>query len=467
MWKVKYKSYIHGVSFQPSTTIEIRALARLSEQEFIQEVVQKFRADHDDWKELAAYLMTKHTSREFKKKKTKEKIKKLETNVKASETLIQTYLGGKLTNKLPSDPDEEPEVANEKLDSGFNNSNDDSESGDSHSVDGKSNLGDALKIITQSRKKDKAISETKTAHTKVDSKKSKLLGKKDNSGLATEVDSGVNTSEKKKDLCIENLIDRTKSGDSEESLEQSSSEDEGTDDDDKSYKEEDEDNDADESDEFDAADDDNSSEDVADNDEDGDEDDDGSNDNDSSEIQHSEDEKETKKGKMSKELAKSDNKRKQPTKYLATEKLEGEVVIKKLNLKGEVEIPTFLVGESRKPEKSKRKYKDPFFDLSGSENEGNDSGEREVEAEIDNVGFDDNETLENIENDYRQRSTYNVHHAMNAFSTTFVGSLSSKDMMKCNDKQFKTNQEWKRLRHEMKQGMTEDSGRSVLYLLCI
>ncbi|WAR01027.1 SRFB1-like protein [Mya arenaria] len=83
---------------KPSTTMEQRALARLSEQKFIQEKVNGFRSEHADWKDLAAFLITKHTAREFQKKKSKEKLQKLETNVKASETLIQTYLGGKLTS---------------------------------------------------------------------------------------------------------------------------------------------------------------------------------------------------------------------------------------------------------------------------------------------------------------------------------------------------------------------------------
>lgn len=82
-----------------STTPEMRALARLAAHKFIMQEVDKFRQAHEDWKDLAAYLMTKHTSRDFKKKKTKETRKKVEANVLASENLVQKYLGQKLEGR--------------------------------------------------------------------------------------------------------------------------------------------------------------------------------------------------------------------------------------------------------------------------------------------------------------------------------------------------------------------------------
>ena len=51
--------------------MERRAIARLASHKLLQPKVEKFRKEHDDWKALAAFLLSKNTGRRFKKKKTK------------------------------------------------------------------------------------------------------------------------------------------------------------------------------------------------------------------------------------------------------------------------------------------------------------------------------------------------------------------------------------------------------------
>ena len=52
--------------------MERRAIARLASHKLLQPKVEKFRKEHDDWKALAAFLLSKNTGRRFKKRKTKK-----------------------------------------------------------------------------------------------------------------------------------------------------------------------------------------------------------------------------------------------------------------------------------------------------------------------------------------------------------------------------------------------------------
>ena len=434
----------------------MRALARLSEQKFIQDKVQAFRTEHEDWKDLVAYLMTKHTSRDFKKKKTKEKVKKVETNVKASETLIHTYLGGKLQGKDLDDTEIDKEANTEKIDSGFDNS---SEQEDGAS-DGEANLGDALKTIAMSKKKVEGDKKAKGVRNNLGGL-NVAIGKGGNrlkiQGKTSEIEI-----DRFKPSQITNKVMETTYNDSDESSEESSIDDGEV----KvkvpsnySKSENVDDNSDDESDDAEELDDDNDDDDdEIDNMEEMDDDNEGDDDvvDKEDSEKNSEDGFEDNKIKNKKKLNAAKSKRrnvafdvKLPMKTAAKEKLEGEVVIKKLNLSEDVSIPSILSTENKKIEKSWKKYKDPFFDCGNNDDETGENGDQ---FEEDIAEHDEEETLENIESNYRDKSNRNVHHALNAFTTTFVGSLKSEDMMHCNDRQFKTNQEWKKMRQEQKQG---------------
>ncbi|GFO37970.1 serum response factor-binding protein 1 [Plakobranchus ocellatus] len=71
-----------------------RAMARLSDHPLMQKVVQEFRMQHSDWKDLTAYLLIKQTGRRFKTKKQKESKKLIRSvqNIHASETMTKAYI---------------------------------------------------------------------------------------------------------------------------------------------------------------------------------------------------------------------------------------------------------------------------------------------------------------------------------------------------------------------------------------
>lgn len=81
---------------------EARALARFSDENLLQDRVKKFRAEHSDWKSLAAFVQTQSSGRHIKKKKKNKsnKIKKEETktNIKAKQIMVSTFLHGKVNN---------------------------------------------------------------------------------------------------------------------------------------------------------------------------------------------------------------------------------------------------------------------------------------------------------------------------------------------------------------------------------
>lgn len=52
---------------------EARALARFSDENLLQDSVKKFRAEHSDWKSLAAFVQTQSSGRHIKKKEKEQK----------------------------------------------------------------------------------------------------------------------------------------------------------------------------------------------------------------------------------------------------------------------------------------------------------------------------------------------------------------------------------------------------------
>ena len=71
--------------------IELKAITRLATHPIIEEKVSKWRKEHEDWKALAAFLMSKNTGRRYKKNKNKKittiskKEKKLPTTGQSGE----------------------------------------------------------------------------------------------------------------------------------------------------------------------------------------------------------------------------------------------------------------------------------------------------------------------------------------------------------------------------------------------
>ncbi|XP_005098916.2 serum response factor-binding protein 1 [Aplysia californica] len=70
-----------------------RALARLSAHPLMVKKVDDFRQQHQDWRDLAAYLLVKQTGRRFKTKKQKQiKLAQSVENIEASETMTKAYI---------------------------------------------------------------------------------------------------------------------------------------------------------------------------------------------------------------------------------------------------------------------------------------------------------------------------------------------------------------------------------------
>lgn len=81
---------------------EARALARFADEPLLKDVVKKFRAEHSDWKSLAAFVQTQSSGRHIKKK-NKNKNKKTEkhetkTNIKAKQIMVSNFVHGKVDN---------------------------------------------------------------------------------------------------------------------------------------------------------------------------------------------------------------------------------------------------------------------------------------------------------------------------------------------------------------------------------
>ncbi|XP_052792430.1 serum response factor-binding protein 1-like [Mya arenaria] len=429
---------------KPSTTMEQRALARLSEQKFIQEKVNGFRSEHADWKDLAAFLITKHTAREFQKKKSKEKLQKLETNVKASETLIQTYLGGKLTSIKAGKSDDSSDGDDVDDSHGATNEHlhkSDIQEGENDSVvlqTGKNKkplIGEKLmsrKLAIKQKPIEKNLSEAQQA-LEIKKKFSSLIDNENDSESDNESSSEEDAEE------LHHTSSKLIKGNQSVKLKMNS-------DDDYESSSSDEDNNDSEDNKGDdyVNDDDEPSSDDEDNNESDDNGDQDDNDDDPDEESSSDDENKDDDDEEEK-VKKADFKPKQKQKIVPKSKVEGEMIIKKLNLKdvSEIEdIPTILT--SKIPEKKeKKRVKDVFFACSDSENETDE--ETKFESKSDAVEMDDEAKNNELE-------TESVYSKINAFTTTFVGSLSSEKMMECNEKQFRTNNQWKKLRQERKTG---------------
>ncbi|KAK7499720.1 hypothetical protein BaRGS_00009061 [Batillaria attramentaria] len=84
-------------AIKPTTSTELRCLARLAEHKQLAKKVTDFRAGHADWPALTAYLMVKQTGRRFKTKKQKEATKgTAHANITASRFSTHSYLTSKL-----------------------------------------------------------------------------------------------------------------------------------------------------------------------------------------------------------------------------------------------------------------------------------------------------------------------------------------------------------------------------------
>ncbi|XP_046559986.1 serum response factor-binding protein 1-like [Haliotis rubra] len=84
---------------QDNSSIQSRALTRVSENEVIQKEVTRFRDSHPDWKSLSAFLLMKQSGRRYKKKKNRSTAEKVDTNIKAREAMMEAYLDNRLEKK--------------------------------------------------------------------------------------------------------------------------------------------------------------------------------------------------------------------------------------------------------------------------------------------------------------------------------------------------------------------------------
>lgn len=351
-------------------------------------------------------------------------MQKLETNVKASETLIQAYLGDKLREEDVDEMAGNDDSGNESSGEDDNDSDKDSSIDSDKDVDKQERLDDvdnnkgaAMTNASEMKRRNETNGDKKKVNLNTSDSRTKAKKSEVDSSHKFEVLKSTRSSKK-----------ATPAGDDD---------DEDVDDDDD--EEEEEEVDIDESDNV-------------------ENDSDSSGGSSESDLNVKEENvhispKPEKNKSFDKSKIKSTGKKFSP-------KEDGQIVIKKLDLGKEDDIPSVLVSKDTKLVKGKRRTKDPFFDCSDSGDEAIEVGEDHDNIEHNNDSdHDENQTLENIESSYRQKSTHNVHHGMNAFSTTFVGSLRSEDMMKCSDSQYKTNQEWKRLRQEKNPERTADRGR--------
>ena len=65
-----------------------------------------FRSEHEDWKSLAAFLLSRNSGRRFKKNKT-DKVEKMITNVRAGEVLVKSFLERKFDGNCASLKDQQ------------------------------------------------------------------------------------------------------------------------------------------------------------------------------------------------------------------------------------------------------------------------------------------------------------------------------------------------------------------------
>ena len=436
--------------------METRALARLAEHQFIQDFVKKFRAEHSDWKELTAYLMTKHTSREFKKKKPNQKLAKVATNVKATEKIVESYLGDKLkhtdteidainngnTVKLKGERTTNVEESENLLATRRNllfvgRSSDFCtaervDEGDSEDSDSQSDSDEAVESDMDEQNNDrlktnrKAIKKIKKDKVNTSSDKDNDSSSDDNNDVSDAVDYSSDSNKESSEHEQADIDDSSKPPVLECKTSSSESE---FDSEPNNHRMSDKDS-----------------------------------------KQRSV-ENQVKKGnkKSAVEKLKQNTKGNENIKKLKQksrtnainqvsseenksfiEKTSGEMIVKKINLEDWTEdsidtetsktVPEFLLETAR--QKTKRKIKDPFFSTNDESDVNSDNDEK---GDINSGNVEDNE---NANNDYGEESEQFT--GIRGLSTTFVGSLKSDRMMKCDNPQYRSNEDWKKKRHEMK-----------------
>ncbi|OWF46894.1 serum response factor-binding protein 1-like [Mizuhopecten yessoensis] len=132
---------VHGLcNNENDVAIEIRALTRLAEHKLMQMSIKKFRDEHEDWKSLAAFLLTKQSGRRFKKNQGPTPIEKMITNVKTGQLMVKTYLQDKLERNV--DIPKDKNIRKKK-----NSVEEDTMSG-SESDNSNSNIVDAASVVT-------------------------------------------------------------------------------------------------------------------------------------------------------------------------------------------------------------------------------------------------------------------------------------------------------------------------------
>lgn len=449
---------------QPNLDMETRALARLAEHQFIQDFVQKFRAEHRDWKELTAYLMTKHTSREFKKKKPNQKLAKVATNVKATEKIVESYLGDKLkhteidaindgnTVKLEGERTTDVEkwedyLAKRRTFLFANQSSDFStagkaDEGDSEVSDSQSDSDEAVESDMDEQNNDRlktnrnAIKKIKKDKVNTSSDKDNDSSSDDNNDVSDAVDYSSGSNEESSDHEQADIDDSSKppvleckTSSSESEFDSEPNNHRMSDKDSKQRSVENQ----------------------------------GKKGNKKSRVeklkQNTKGNENVKKLKQKSRTNATDQVSSEENKSFI-EKTSGEMIVKKINLEDWTEdsidtetsktVPEFLLETAR--QKTKRKIKDPFFSTNDESDVDSDDNEK---VDINSGNLEDSE---NANNEFEEESEQFT--GIRGLSTTFVGSLKSDRMMKCDDPQYRSNEDWKKKRHEMKaRNFSEHRGR--------
>ena len=412
--------------------MERRALARLAEHRFIQDFVKRFREEHNDWKELTAYLMTKHTSREYKKRRNKQKLQntdKVAMNIKVTEKIVESYLGNKLKHlgenigKEASESDEN--VKNESKPGSLKSRKGDEGVLNKKGVLSKEKVGDSI---------DESYSDSSELNTSSDEKSDRDVNTRkqssdadDNSNNESEDgDSGDSDENEASDIGDSDNNSGLESGRKLSDIQQSSNK--------QLLRGETSSSESD-------------FEDVP--------------------IKLKKSEMDAKNKSVQSSVKVKNNRAKQEKvkkktisnsqnekEKLVSEKKSGEMIVKRINLEelkddtidaeSSNKVPEFLLETALT--KSKRKTNDPFFCASDEEN---DDDKNSAQAD-DDVGDEDND----IDDEFGNSEEFT---GISGLSTTFVGSLKSDEMMKCS-KQFRSNEDWKKLRQEK---FTRGAGRWV------
>jgi len=66
--------------FQGTVTPHLLTLTRLAEDKSLSSFVHKWRVEHEDWRVLANFMLSKNTSRHFKRSEQKSKVTKVNYN---------------------------------------------------------------------------------------------------------------------------------------------------------------------------------------------------------------------------------------------------------------------------------------------------------------------------------------------------------------------------------------------------